>query len=415
MDSITQIVLGAAVGEFCLGKKLGNRAMVWGAIAGTIPDLDVISGLWADDLSSLKYHRGFTHSFTFAVLIPFLLAWFASWFYKQKFPEKASYRIPMLILASLFLVLCICIPVAISWIFYPKLAILVGVLMLVVCAFFIWRWYVGYLKQKEKTYELVSYSSWVVFFFWTTVTHPILDAFTSYGTQLFQPFSDVRVAWDTISVVDPLYTVPSLLCLIAASFYSRKSKYRQVFNVLGLCLGALYMALTFLNKEKITKVLDRTVVHQELNAIRTLTTPSIFTNELWVGIVETDSSFYTGRYSFQDQDSLFTLFKLEKDFNFLKKYKDDKTLKTLSWFSNGFFITEQSEGEEITYYDLRFGVTDDQGGITQSNFNMSLKEDENGNLNLIEGSQSRSRENVNFREVLLGQFKRIRGIKDFEQ
>ena len=38
MDSLTQIVLGAAVGEAVLGKKVGNKAMLWGAIAGTIPD-----------------------------------------------------------------------------------------------------------------------------------------------------------------------------------------------------------------------------------------------------------------------------------------------------------------------------------------------------------------------------------------
>ena len=42
MDSLTQIVLGAAVGEVALGKKVGNKAMLYGAIAGTIPDLDEI-------------------------------------------------------------------------------------------------------------------------------------------------------------------------------------------------------------------------------------------------------------------------------------------------------------------------------------------------------------------------------------
>jgi inner membrane protein len=46
MDSLTQIVLGAAVGEVVLGKKIGNRAMVWGAVGGTIPDLDVLGGLF---------------------------------------------------------------------------------------------------------------------------------------------------------------------------------------------------------------------------------------------------------------------------------------------------------------------------------------------------------------------------------
>ena len=42
MDSLTQIVLGAAVGEATLGRKVGNKALLWGAIAGTIPDLDVV-------------------------------------------------------------------------------------------------------------------------------------------------------------------------------------------------------------------------------------------------------------------------------------------------------------------------------------------------------------------------------------
>jgi len=41
MDSLTQIVLGGAIGELVAGRKMGNRAVLWGAIAGTIPDLNV--------------------------------------------------------------------------------------------------------------------------------------------------------------------------------------------------------------------------------------------------------------------------------------------------------------------------------------------------------------------------------------
>jgi len=63
MDSITQIVLGAAAGDAVLGKRIGNRAMVWGAIAGTIPDLDIIGNLWMSELDSLAFHRGISHSF----------------------------------------------------------------------------------------------------------------------------------------------------------------------------------------------------------------------------------------------------------------------------------------------------------------------------------------------------------------
>lgn len=67
MDSLTQIVLGAAVGEAALGKKVGNKAMLYGAIAGTIPDLDVLSSHFVDTISALEIHRGFTHSLLFAV------------------------------------------------------------------------------------------------------------------------------------------------------------------------------------------------------------------------------------------------------------------------------------------------------------------------------------------------------------
>jgi inner membrane protein len=71
MDSLTQIVLGGAVGEVVLGKKIGNKAILFGAIAGTIPDLDVLQGLIQQTIS----HRGFTHSFFFAFLMSPILAW----------------------------------------------------------------------------------------------------------------------------------------------------------------------------------------------------------------------------------------------------------------------------------------------------------------------------------------------------
>jgi inner membrane protein len=39
-------------------------------------------------------------------------------------------------------------------------------------------------------------------------THGLLDAFTSYGTQLLWPFTNLRVAWDWMAIVDPVYTIP---------------------------------------------------------------------------------------------------------------------------------------------------------------------------------------------------------------
>jgi inner membrane protein len=69
MDSLTHIALGACIGEAFFGKGFGKKAMVWGALAQSIPDIDFISTLWLDTPESLLAHRGFTHSILFALLI----------------------------------------------------------------------------------------------------------------------------------------------------------------------------------------------------------------------------------------------------------------------------------------------------------------------------------------------------------
>ena len=90
MDSLTQIVLGAAVGEVILGRKLGNRAVIWGAIAGTIPDLDVIANfVVSDKMTATLMHRAFTHSFLFAFTIAPLLGYLFTRIFKQ---SKANFR-----------------------------------------------------------------------------------------------------------------------------------------------------------------------------------------------------------------------------------------------------------------------------------------------------------------------------------
>lgn len=74
MDSITHIALGACMGEAFAGRTLGKKAMLWGALAQSIPDIDFISAAWMDTTSSLLAHRGFTHSFLFFAIISFAFA-----------------------------------------------------------------------------------------------------------------------------------------------------------------------------------------------------------------------------------------------------------------------------------------------------------------------------------------------------
>lgn len=74
MDSLTQFALGAAVGQAVLGKKIGNKAMLWGGICGTIPDLDVFIPM-GNAIANFTYHRSFSHSFFVLALITPLVAW----------------------------------------------------------------------------------------------------------------------------------------------------------------------------------------------------------------------------------------------------------------------------------------------------------------------------------------------------
>lgn len=73
MDSLTHIAIGACMGEAFAGKTVGRKAMLWGALAQSVPDIDFVANFWMDTPSSLLAHRGFTHSFLFLVLItPFM-------------------------------------------------------------------------------------------------------------------------------------------------------------------------------------------------------------------------------------------------------------------------------------------------------------------------------------------------------
>ena len=69
MDSLTHIVLGAAVGELAGGRRLGKSAMIFGALTQSVPDIDFLTFLWMNPAEDLLAHRGFTHSILFLVMI----------------------------------------------------------------------------------------------------------------------------------------------------------------------------------------------------------------------------------------------------------------------------------------------------------------------------------------------------------
>src|SRR5690554_3984556 len=195
MDSLSQIVLGAAVGEKLLGKKLGNKALLYGAIAGTIPDLDVYVGKLFDPITAIQIHRGFSHSILFFVLLSPLLG--------------------------------------------------------------------GWLSKVEKKNK-VSFRQATVFWFLGLFTHALLDAFTTWGTQLLYPF-DIRFSMHSIFVIDPLYTLPFFVCILLLMRYKRTNPKRQKLVNLGLIMSSLYLLLTVFVQQIVNSKFDARLSEENIS------------------------------------------------------------------------------------------------------------------------------------------------------
>ncbi|RNC87041.1 MAG: metal-dependent hydrolase [Winogradskyella sp.] len=304
MDSLTQLVLGAACGEAVLGKKIGNKALLFGAIGGTIPDLDVFVGskLYSNEIQAMMFHRGFMHSIFFAVLGAFAFGWL-----------------------------------------------------------------VFKLYNTGKRTDTTTLRDWILLFFWALFTHPILDAFTPYGTQLFAPFSNYRVAFNNISVADPAYTLPFLICLIVLMFFRRTNKKRKLWLKLGIGISSAYMIFTLLNKSSVDTIFENSLKDNRVLYQRFQTQPSILNNILWYGVAETRSFYYLGYYSLLDKEKTFKNWvRIEKRHDLLPM--DDEDLSQLAWFSKNYYNVQQSKDSinEFIYSDLRYPL------MNPSNSNSSV-------------------------------------------
>ncbi len=84
MDSLTQGLLGATTFAIIKDKEIGKKSLLIGAIAGTIPDLDVFLAPWFNDIEFLTVHRSVSHSVGFALILSLLLAAIFYRWYERK-------------------------------------------------------------------------------------------------------------------------------------------------------------------------------------------------------------------------------------------------------------------------------------------------------------------------------------------
>lgn len=88
---MTHAVLGAALGELILGRRLGNRALAWGALCGTLPDVDALLLPWFGTANQLWWHRGPSHSLVVMIAVSWALAtWLAKLWKREKISRAVA-------------------------------------------------------------------------------------------------------------------------------------------------------------------------------------------------------------------------------------------------------------------------------------------------------------------------------------
>jgi inner membrane protein len=296
MDSVTQFVLGAAVGGAVLGPTAGRRALLWGGICGTLPDLDILIPR-SDPVAAFTYHRSFTHAFFFLTLAAPLVTIVIERFHS----DLRKFRLRCLLAVWLCL-----------------------------------------------------------------ATHPLLDCFTGYGTQALLPFSGYPVAWSTIFVIDPLYTIPLGAGVILAWRRAPKGAdwqgeagakgARRAARIcaLALAVSSAYLLATVAIKFRVDAATRTALRMQEISAERFLTTPAPFNAVLWRIVVMTPTGYLEGFYSVLDSTATIEFTPHDSDPSLLTPIAGHWAVERLKWFTQGFYrVRETPQGIMLT--DLRMG------------------------------------------------------------
>ncbi|MFN0202195.1 MAG: metal-dependent hydrolase, partial [Bacteroidia bacterium] len=230
-------------------------------------------------------------------------------------------------------------------------------------------WLVHKYVYKEKWATL---REWQWLSFWALFTHPLLDCFTNWGTQLFNPFSNYRVAFNTISVVDPIYTVPFGICLLVALFLQRESSWRKTWNQTGLVLSTLIMGLTCVNKVS-SHTAFKNMLRKQGSSSTNISTYALPLNLLWFAVAEENLGYQVGLYSVVGDQNDIQFRYVPKNRKLVEKLEGDTHLETLNWFSKGQW-TVTKKNDTLYWHDLRFGLQnlDMSDTVTKYNFTYQL-------------------------------------------
>lgn len=208
------------------------------------------------------------------------------------------------------------------------------------------------------------YPAWYLFAtLWLVLaTHPLLDAFTSYGTQLWWPYRPVPTAWSSIFIIDPLFTLPLLAATLAALGTGLTPRVVRGCRW-ALAWAAIYLALSLVAKHVVEDRVQRTLAAEGLQVESMFSAPEPFTILLWrvaakVAPSETPKDAEDGPYV----EAVAGLFDAGPPEHVrlmlntsLNRSIDSRALQDLRWFTGDWLRYDVYDGD-LVVTDLRMGL-----------------------------------------------------------
>jgi inner membrane protein len=208
-------------------------------------------------------------------------------------------------------------------------------------------WLVSKVHGEATLFKRWCAAMWLALF-----THPLLDTFTIYGTQLLQPFSEYPFGIGSMFIIDPLYTLPLLLGLILALSIKQFAGLR--WNTVTLGFSCVYLVWSVLAQTLVEQIVRNQLTSQGHGNAKFFVTPTAFNTIAWRIVVMHDEGYAEGFYSFLDTDRKIQLDTFPSQKALKQELKGIWAVERMAWFTHGFYSLSAIKGQAILT-DLRMG------------------------------------------------------------
>jgi inner membrane protein len=198
---------------------------------------------------------------------------------------------------------------------------------------------------------------WFAAIFLALITHPLLDAHTVYGTQLWWPLSVPPTMWSTLFIIDPLYTLPLLVGVVAALFWPNHPRSTRVLKA-GVALSTLYIGWSWTAKMIVEDNARDALADLGLGDQPMFSVAMPFNTMLWRVVALTDDGYVEGFDSLLLDEGTMTFQRFDSDTASLSAASDIRAVARLRWFTRD-FLRATVENDRLVLADLRMGAEPD--------------------------------------------------------